>query len=227
MTKQQILDEVGRRLGDTSSNFVTTVLSPIFDHMLDEMATNDAIQSLRKTATFAFTAGTTSYSTQTITGLTGQIYPLEVRKLLVPRWGTEGLLERLEEQEFDKWRLHWTKTDGTVQQERPMFWRLYPNYQTLQVLPSPRSADATANAVEITYVAPSSVLLDTDNIAEIQRQHLHVVIAGMIKHGLVFQDETLTDAKTAYREFELGMQRMKNQQAREFPREFRTKYRDF
>lgn len=222
MTKNEILTAAGQRLGDASTTFLQDVLSPIFDQVLAELAANDCLNnSLRRTATYSFVADQRDYSTMTICGL-AMDYPLEITKLLVPTWGAGGFLRREEEYNFDRWRLTNTDSDGNPVTGQPRIWRLYPNDRTLQVDPVP-SADYE-DAFEVLYLAPPTALGLSDPIAEIHAEHMPVIIAGMIRYGFVFQDETLGfDAQTAPQFFELGMLRMKARLQRESGRPKRMK----
>lgn len=226
MTRDALIALVGARLGDTSSAF-DTVLEDYFDRVLEELAANECIRSLRKTNTTQFTASTATYSSRTICGMSSPDYPVDIIRLLVPAWGpTAGRLIRLEEEQFLLKRLAFTDSTGAAVTGQPMYWCLYPNDQQLYVTPTPSSSYVVTNQLEVHYIAPPTVIAGGTDITEIRREHIPVLIAGMVAHGANFQDETLPDLKTARQQFEVGMARMKGLNHREHGRGYRTAYRD-
>lgn len=234
MTKQDLLTQIGQRLGDTSAGF-NTILSPILDEVIRDLAANDAIGSLRKTHTFNWVANQRDYDTRGITGLNGSTvgapagtdYPIDIIRFVVPAWGNqEGFIERVSELEFEGYRLANTDSSGNPILFRPQMWRVYPNQTNVQFDPVP-DAYSTGFTVECFFLAPPTTLGVNDNIVEIRLEHMPVIIAGCIKYGLVFQDETIIDRTTAERDFLMGMVRMKTQNNREKGRGSRTRYRDF
>lgn len=227
MTRNALITLVGARLGDTSSAF-DTVLEDYFDRVLEELAANECIRSLRKTNTTQFTASTATYSTRTITGMSSPDFPVDIIHLLVPAWGPlTGRLVRLEEEEFLRKRMGFTNSDGTAIEGQPAYWCLYPNDQQLYIAPTPSASYVVTNQLEVHYIAPPTAIAGGTDITEIRREHIPVLIAGMIAHGANFQDETLPDLKTARQQFEIGMARMKGLAHREHGRGYRTAYRDF
>jgi len=224
MTKNEVLAEVGKRLGDDSANFLSDVLSPIYDETVFEMAANGCILTLRQTTTFSLVYNQRDYSLDAASGLGTDIFPIEVQKLIVPQWGVAGILERKEERDFDAIRISHTDSTGAAVPGQPRIWRIFPNETNLQVDPVPDAASAVS--CEITFIAPPTILADGDPVAEIRRQYIPVVIAGMMTHGLQFQDETVTnlfDGKTAPVFFEAGMARMKERSFAEPGRAKRVK----
>ena len=226
MTKLELITRVGERLGDTSADFLT-ILGRVFEDVLAELAANDCIKSLRKTATFTFTANTMNYDTRVITGLAAGHYPMDIISLRIPSWQYAAKLERFSEADFDNWRSIYTDSVGVAIPGAPKGWRLYPNDQQLQVIPVPRAQDVITNGVEILYLKPPAALASGDTITEIRDEHIPALIAGMRKHGLVFQTETLQDLPDAIREFENWKIRMRGEAQRERGRAIRTRYRDF
>lgn len=229
MTKQEILSAISQRLGDSTSGFEDPILSNIFDQVIAEMASRDCIRSLRKTATFTFTDSVRGYDTQTLTGLTGTDWPMDFVSLIVPSWGPSyGMLLRKSEEEFLQWRLEHTDTDGNPVTSKPRIWCLTPNEQTLQVDPVPGADDVPpTDGVEAIYIAPPTVLALGDDLTEIRREFIPVIIAGAVKYGARFQDETLNDVPQATRDFETGMLRMRGQAQRDRGRTYRSTYRDY
>lgn len=229
MTKTQALTQIGQRLGDTSTAFLA-VLSPIFDEVLRELALHDAIRALRKTATFTLVADQRDYDTATICGIPtdGGVaqYPIDLMRLTVFSWGLGlGELDRVTENEFMRYRLASTDDAGVPVSGRPVRWTLYPNETNLQVDPV-ASADY-AVACEVEYIAPPATLADGDDITELRLEYVPVLLAGCIKYGAVFKNETATDMNAAMNDFAVGIVRMKTQRDRRRGMEYRTDYRDF
>lgn len=226
MTKQDVLTEIGQRLGDTSSGF-QGVLAPIFDEVIRELSSHDAIATLRRTHTFNWVTNQRDYNTQFVTGLTGNDYPIDVIRFVVPAWGNqEGFIERVSELEFEGYRLANTDSSGNPVLFRPAMWRIYPNQTNVQFDPVP-DVYSTGFTVECFFLAPPTTLGLNDPIVEIRLEHIPFIIAGCVKYGLVFQDETIIDRNTAIQDFEMGIIRMKTQNQREKGRGSRTVYRDF
>lgn len=226
MTRSELITQVAERLGDTSTSFKDDVLSDFFDRVLEEMATNDCIRSLRKTTTATLTAGDSTYDTRTLTGMSAPDYPVDIIRLLIPALGTSGMLTRLEEDDFLHHRLSYIDSDGNLISGQPQVWCLYPNEQQLYISPAPSSDYVTSNSLEVHYIAPPTVIASGTEISEIRREHLTTVIYGMIAHGANFQDETLPDLRSARQMFEAAMYRMKVQNNKEPMRDKRVRYRD-
>jgi hypothetical protein len=226
MTKNELVQRVARRLlmkGDT--DFETTVLEPIVDDVIRELAQRDAIGALRKSTTFNLVQSQQNYDTRTITGLSAPDYPAEIRRLIVYAWGwTEGRLVRRSDPEFERAMLE----DGSTYEARPRIWRTYPNEQQLQVYPLP-DADNDAAVVTIEYIAPPTVLGTATEISEIRDEDLPTIMAGVYRYGVAFQDETITDQRRADLLFEQGIQRMKarRERARFAGRRRQVSYRDY
>ena len=228
MTRTQLVGMVAERLGDSSTDFVADVLDGFFDRVLEEMATNDCLRSLRKVANFSFTAGDDTYSTRTITGLASPDFPVDLIRVMVPAWGSwAGMLTRLEEDAFLKFRLQYVDSTGALVTGQPAVWTLYPNEQQLYIAPAPAAEYVITNGVEVQYIAPPTAIASGADITEVRREHLSTIIYGMIAHGANFQDETLPDLASARPLFEAGMARMRAQNQKEPMRDHRIRYRDY
>lgn len=215
MTKDDVIAETARRLGDSSSSFLT-ILGTVFDRVLDELAGADCLRALSKVATFTFTLNTRDYSTRTITGLSAPQFPRDIKRILVPRWGPdEGRIHRVSEEQYHEFRLRSTKSDGTNQASRPRVWTLQPNEQQISFDPAPDADSVITNAGEVYYLAHATSLSGATEISEVRQSHIPALIGGMLKHGLVFQDETLVDRPLAVQEWELFKQRMRADAHRE------------
>jgi hypothetical protein len=225
MTKTALIAEVANRLGDSTTGFLT-ILGTIFDEVLRELAARGAVKQARQTASSAWlVAGTMSYSTRTITGISSPDWPLDVISLRVPMWQAGGFLERFDDETFEGWRHACTDSTGTAIRGYPRGWRLYPNETQLQVIPVPDSTadDAT---VETLYLKPLTALSGSDDIVQLRQEHIPWLLQGCIKYGAVFQDETRTDVKAATQEFEIGIRRMIGEAGRTRGRATRARYRD-
>lgn len=242
MLKSAVLFQVGQRLGDTTTANLA-VLSPIFDEVIRELSLHDAIRSVHKTNTFTFVVNQQNYNTSIITGLSASapyVYPIDIVRLLVPAWGAgfgtwwpwagdgisvgNGILTRLSPEEFVQYRLLWTDRDGVNVANTPRAWTLYPNEQQLQICPVADSDHL--EDFEIEYLSPPTTLADGDDITEIHLEHIPVVLAGCLKYGAVFKNETQVDMAAATRDWEIGIIRMKTHAQRRRGMAYRTEYRD-
>lgn len=205
MTKQDVLDQVGREVQDTSAGFLT-ILSAAFDWVLIELAQRGAVGAANAKATFNFTDGVATYGTRTITGLSSPHYPAEIKRLVVPAWGVEGRLFRLPDDEFEDRSLY----GGPTTEGRPTFWRLYPNETTLEVWPIPDGDHSGASyPCTIEFKKPLTALANNDNIVEIRYEDLPTLKAGLYLAGVKFRDETYQDRAEALAKFEQGVSLMR------------------
>jgi hypothetical protein len=207
MTKQDVLDQVGREVQDTSPGFLA-ILASGFDWVVLELAQRGAIEQLIRTATFQFAPTVASYSTRTCTGLAAPYYPSEIRRLTVAGWGAEGRLRKLTEDQFDRYVLGWGSQTG-----RPFAWRLYPNSSTIEVYPIPDADNSGANGlVTVEFRSPPVMLTPTENISEILVEDVPTLKAGLYMQGVKFRDETYQDRQEALARFEQGIAAMKLRQ---------------
>lgn len=221
MTKDDILTRVGKRLGDTSSDFLSEVLDPIFDDVMAELALKECIRSLHRVATFTFDEGVTDYSTSDkITG-SANVYPRHVLDLKVPGWGYPGgILNRKRDEDWDIIRM----SRGVTLSGTPEMWRLYPNERQFQIWPAPEADDCTDD-VEALYIAPPTVLTSASELTELHAEHVPGIVAGMVWYGLPFQDETLVDRQSAFAQWEMFIGELRRDAKRENGRPVRIKYR--
>lgn len=224
MTKTALLTEIGQRLGDTTSGFLT-ILGNIFDQVLRELAARGAIRSVRQTATFTFTENTQNYSTRTLSGLSSPNYPLDIVQIVVPAWQSQGYLRRVNDEQFERWRLAYIDESGSPIAGQPQVWRLYPNETQLQVQPVP-DGDSTSDSVELEFIAPPTALSGSDAITQVRQEHIPYLVAGCVKYGAPFQDETRMDMRTALLEFEQGIRIMKAEAERKRGMTIQARYRD-
>ena len=228
MLKSEVVTECGRRLGDTSADFLS-VLSHAVDFVVLELAQLRAIGTLTRTCPLPFAGGTANqgvweYDTGALTGLTPPLLPAGLEAIRVPGWGpTQGLLQRLPDWQFEElWLTHGADYVG-----RPQLWRTYPSVARLQVWPVPDDQSRTATGV-LEYTAPPATLADTDPIAEVELTDIPTVLAGLYRHGIKFTDETVRDTATAENMWGVGVAAMKSRLTlREFTgRPIRIRYRD-
>lgn len=214
MIKSELLAECGRRLGDTSAGFLA-ILSHAFDFVLLELAQLDCLSALRRTSPFPLTEGVVSRgllecSTQAITGLAAPLYPSALRRLFVPEWGAAGgQLERTSDGAFEtEWMNH-----GVAYTGRPRRWRAYPNIQQLQLWPAPDDGSRGATAL-LEFDAPPTQLGDLDPIEELALVDLPTLLAGLYRHGVKFQDETIKDMGVAENMWAVGIGVLKTRLAK-------------
>jgi hypothetical protein len=225
--KSDVTTECGRRLGDTSAGFLG-ILSHAFDFVLLELAQLECIGALRRTSQFVFNTGTVSnglraFSTRTITALPAPLYPSSLHRLLVPGWGVQGLLSRKNDADFEQL---WIGS-GTTYTGRPQIWRTYPSEQQLQVWPQGDDDSASATCL-VEYTAPPDTLVDTDPIEEIGLVDIPTILAGLYRHGIKFQDETISSMAQAENMWNVGVGAMKTRRTNaEFHgRYVQIRYRD-
>jgi len=226
MTKTELITEVGQRLGDTGANNLT-ILGNIFDQVMREIAARGGLKQLRKVHSSAWmTASTMNYNTQSvITAVASPDYILDIISIRVPAWGDQGFLDRMRDSLFEKYRHVYTDSTGTLINGQPFGWRLYPNETQLQIIPAPDATAATATA-EILYLAPPTALSGGSNITELRQEHIPWLLAGCVKYGASFQDETRNDIPRYTAEFEVGLRRMVGEATRERGKSTRGIYRD-
>lgn len=240
MTKLEVLTQAGQRLGDTTTDFLA-ILAPIFDEVRRELALHDAIRPLRQTATGTFVVNQQNYPTDTLTGMGTGVFPMDVVRLIVPAWGSgfgtwwpwygndtlsigNGILSRLSPEEFVAFRLLWTDSSGNNVANIPRAWTLYPNEQQLQICPV--ADDDHLDNFEVEFIAPPATLANGDTITDVHLEFIPVLIAGIIKYGAFFKNETNVDVGAATRDWEIGIIRMKTQAQRQRGRAYRSLYRD-
>jgi hypothetical protein len=229
VTKNDVLNECGRRLGDTSPGFLA-ILSSTFTFVVLELAQLGCISALRKTASFLFSVGTANqgiltFNTGTIAGLAAPLYPSAIHRLFVPAWGIPAnQLQRKADDEFEALWLEYS----TTYSGRPSIWRVYPNEQQLQVWPAADTGSASASCL-MEYTGPPADLADSADIVEIQTVDIPTLLAGLYRHGVKFQDETIRDLAAAEQMWAVGIAVLKNRQVKaQFTgRKVQVRYRDF
>ncbi len=232
MLKSDILSECARRIGDTNATFISGTLSPIFDFVLLELSAEGCLSLLRKQSSFALNAsGVTSanglssvdVAAASVLNLAVGRTPERIEKLVVPAWGTQGDIQKSEDLDFEA---DWL-ANGTTYTGQPRRWRIYPNISTVQLWPALDSDSATATCL-MTWVDSPTTLTDSASITEVQWSDLPTVLAGLYRHGLSFQDETLKDASMAEARWLAGVALMKSRITKQqmMGRPVQIKYRD-
>ena len=213
MQKQVILQECGRRLGDTSTGFLTGPLSNAFNFVLLELAQLGCLSMLRRQNSYLFSnaACTTSnglllIDTSALLGLTQEPEDI-LNPIVVPAWGTpEGYIQKDDEQTFMRRWLGASTATG-----RPQYWRAYPNLSQLQLWPAP-DADSLTATFFISWMAAPATLADNAEIAEVHMTDLPTVLAGLYRYGVTFRDETFNDLGVAEKRWAEGVAAMKRRQ---------------
>jgi hypothetical protein len=174
VTKDDIIQQVGRRLTSISST-LNTIVGEVFDFVLADLASRGAISALSKEATFTLgAAGVYQYNTRTITGLAAPHYPYRVQALLVPAWGyPDGVLVQVDKQTFDAAQL------GNTTYGRPRMWRIYPNETQLEMWPPVDAANAAASA-RVFYLAPPTSISGATEITEVRFEDLNTLVNGCL-----------------------------------------------
>ena len=218
MTKQSILSECARRIGDENAMFTSTVLSNAFDFVLLELSQLDCLSLLRKQTSKAFNDsacvaanGLLNVNLQTLLGLPTGSQPEKVTgDILVPAWGMyEGRLKRLDDLDFEA---RWLSSDPAYT-AKPRYWRLYPTVAQLQLWPTPGATEIAASFL-IEWVAPPTTLADNADITEILLSDLPTVQAGLYRYGILFQDETIRDQQAAEVRWQQGTMLMRQRAER-------------
>lgn len=232
MTKQDILNHCGLRIGDTNATFLSQTLSPAFDMVLLELGQDDCISLLNTETAFTFNAAGCVASNgvlditmnhASILNLATGRYPERIYRLLVPAWGVEGRLRKVSHREFEDLWL----PQGTTYTGRPRVWRIHPDMNHVQVWPVPDSESATATCL-LHWMAAPSILADSADIVEVSLVDLPTILAGLYRVGIKFQDETIRDATMAEALWQQGKQAMRARIARQqySGRAVQIKYRE-
>lgn len=204
MTRNQIVAEAARRLGDESTAFVAQVNSA-FDFVLADLAAHECIDPVRQVANTAVLVDSQrDYdAVELIGGTDGDPYPYEILSLRVWSFGADSLLERLDDDSFERLRAR----DGEDFTGRPRYWRPYPNRQTIQLHPPCGEDDADA-PIEVLYVAAPESVAGSAEVAQLQPEDVETVVFGLKARLAQFLDETVSDAGTDWQLYMEGRQRM-------------------
>lgn len=207
-TWQNIVDTAGRRLGDESTTFKNTILFSYCEWVVRDMAQAGCLDNtLRRTATFNFTASVQSYAATTITGESEA--PLEIRRLFVPAWGwPTGIISKVDDDTYNSE----VATLGPALTGRPLYWRTYPNVTQVQVFPIPDADNSGASfPCTIEYTDhPTAVGLIGDTIVDVLTEELPALVAGVYWMGALFTEETHGNVERARDEYEAWKNRMLN-----------------
>lgn len=229
MTKQEILNECARRVGDESAAFITAHLSPAFDFVLLELAQQGCLDFTRKQTTFTF--GTPSGAAANnvwrldTAGVCGSIPVRITGDPLVPAWGVaQGRILRVSDMEFENRWLSNTNDAG-----RPAIWRPYPTVAKLEFYPAPLLPDNASINVLLEWEATPATLNPADVIAEVEAVDMPTLLAGLYKAGIIYRDDALNDAVKAEADWQRGLARMRERRVEQqhFGRRTQIMYRDF
>jgi len=199
MTKQKIVEEAARRLGDQSDEFVTEV-KDAFDFLLADLALSECVADLRQVKGDAkLNANWQSYDAGDFCGLPSGTYPERIYSLKVHAWQGEGL-RQVADWEYDAIRV----TTGEGASGRPFAWRVWPNPRNLQVWPPADEAAAMDN-VEVVYDKPVTLVGDGDELSEFRFSDMETLVYGLQSRGVGFKDEHgASDLQLALSYYERG-----------------------
>jgi hypothetical protein len=204
MTKTEVATEAGRRLGDTSAEFLVDVVA-CFDFVLRDLHQHDCIGDFVKSYAGAgamLVADQRAYSTQTICGLTAPHFPDDILDLKIWSYGFEQPRRAATDPEFTSFRI----SQGEDTRGKPQLWRFWPNKQQIQVQPP---ADAAAVAqMELTFIAPIASYAGNDQIADLRDQDLETVVQGIIWRMADFKEDFAAQQTVALQAYLDGRQEM-------------------
>lgn len=202
MTRDEIVAEAARRLGDTSTGFLAEV-DAAFDFVLGDLAAHEAISPLRRLANMTVTTGR-YYQTDTALGLGANVFPYEIFTLRVWAWSPDSLIPRAgSDEEFEQLRA----AEGEDITGRFRLWRLYPNNRVIQVHP-PGGAEEAGATCEVLYVAPPSIITGATELTEVQYEDLETIVYGLQARAATMKEETAGDMQIAEALYVAGRQRM-------------------
>lgn len=191
MTKAEILNLAGLRLGDNSAAFVDTILAPLFTLVLLDLASAECIELVKRTAEFEVIEDKRGYSLQEITGQTPHPV-MRALQLRVYEWGS-AQPKFWPDQRFEELRLG----QGETATGKWQAWRVFPNSRNLEVTPPAGEDDAVNETTglpvmaQLTYIAnPRSYGLDVD-LTDLHAEDIPCVVAGLVKFGAPFGDQTM------------------------------------
>jgi hypothetical protein len=231
MTKQDILDECARRVGDENPTFKSTLLSKAFDFVLLELAQDECLSLTRRTKLFPFNDPACVVANWVLQINTAALFtlgagqlPESIDSLLVPTWGVgAGTLVKLSDIDFQN---KWMSTGNNT--GRPRAWRIFPDLSQVQVWPAPDTASLTA-VCHMTVRLPPTALNASDTITEILPSDLPTLLAGLYTYGILYRDEALNDRATAQALWQQGKVTMRERKLRvqHYGRPDKILYRDF
>lgn len=206
MTRDDIVAEAARRLGDASDAFIQDV-QLAFNFVLADLAAAECLDLRRSCTDGAWVSGQRDYQTATLAGLTTN-YPERVLSLRCWAWGLESLLRGpVSDKEYEEARALNVNGDGEEPTGRPLMWRYYPNGGTIQVFPVPGDEE-DGIAIECTYMAPPSSILGSDELTELRPEDVETVVFGLQARMAPMLDETMQDGGTAWQLYIAGRERM-------------------
>jgi hypothetical protein len=186
MTRNELLSEVLKRLGDTSSQMILTI-DALYDLVLADMAARGALSSLRKITTGTFTTNTELYSTTTLLGLV----PYDVLMIFIPSLGLpDGILEKVSVERYMAQRT----LQGAATTGLPVMWTFWPNEDTLAFWPTP-SVTYNTVAFSMWHVTAPIPIISSAQITEVRTEDLHTLVAGIYKFAAAYFDNDSPEMK--------------------------------
>lgn len=209
MTKLEIITLAARSLGDTSTAFINDAVRPFFELVLLDLANYQCIEPLRRSFDFHVIADKRGYSVKEITKQTPHPV-MKAERVLVYEWGASNQPCLTPDSRFEEIRLR----EGEAARGKWKAWRLFPNSDNLEVTPPAGSDDAFDADTGLPVVAQLTAILhpraygDNDDVTEIFAEDIPVVVAGLVKMGAAFGDETLVTATADMLNYEQGKREM-------------------
>jgi hypothetical protein len=161
--------------------------------VLLDLASAECIEPLRRSFEFPVISGKRGYSVREITKQTP--HPImRAERLTIYAWGTIlGKPAFLPDARFEDLRL----SQGEDAEGKWLGWRMFPNSDNLEVTPPAGDDDAFDEDTDAPIMAQLVAIVhprayqDDDDLTEIHAEDIPCVVAGLVKWGAPFGDETL------------------------------------
>lgn len=234
MLKSDILAECSRRLGDEDPTFISTKLSPAFDYVMLELHQANALSTLRQETPFQFTSPACSIVAATnvmiidTVAVLGKMPDRISDDWFVPEWQSPfAFIKRVSDREFKEHIVLGGSTVGSV--NKPRVWRVFPTLARVQTYPAPSPDVATATCYMEWEAAPTFPLADSATITEVLMSDMPTLLAGLVRHGCGYRDETLNDRNLIEAQWQQGVGLMRQRKVEQIQtgRVKQIKYSDF
>lgn len=203
MTRDQIVAEAARRLGDESVPFKAQV-SAAFDFVILDLAAHEVLDRLTNVIVNQQTVlDQRAYSASSLTAQVSPDFPYEVLSLRVWAWGTGALLRRVTDVEYESRRA----LDGEDFRGRPNIWRAYPNMRTIELHP-PADGENAGEDIEVLYTFPPTAIGGSTQITNVRPEDVETIVYGLKARLAQFLDETVADPATDWQLYIQGRARM-------------------
>lgn len=202
MTRLEIVTAAGRRLGDTSSAFLT-ILDGFFDDVLRDLAQAECISEWMQENDFDLVEAQEDYSTLVITQLAGNVSPVKILRIWIPGAGGAGAppLFRQADSDYEYEALRAGSSDA---QGTPRLWRIWPNWTTVQLWPPVDAGNAGVNLGKVQFLSHPTAIASGAELTEVPTEDFETVVLGIVARGAPFRDETMGDVDQALQLYERG-----------------------